>query len=244
MTKVYTQYEEIRTFLDEMIDNETAKRTQLKNQIDELRKQDSSKSVSSGKAPEQNLIKDDDVILHFGTRSFKKILKPNAVINDLYSMSNINLGTDLVGYKDPNDNDSITYLRTNQDLKYAFTIYFTDKIPFLHVVALKKEDADAFKKFKFIKENINKNNDCSVFKVQILGPDSALIFLAIPSKFSKTEGTAYLQSIFGNISDLTFIDEDGDIVFVDSIEAWDYSINACFSMNRKGKYPRLIINLT
>ena len=41
---------------------------------------------------------------------------------------------------------------------------------------------------------------------------------------------------------MNFIDEDDDIVIIDSSEAWDYSIKASFAMNKKGKYPRLIIN--
>lgn len=242
MTKVYSQCDDIRAFLDDMINNETAKRTQLKKQIDELSKQGSSKTVSSEKQTEQNLIKDDDVILHFGTKTFKKILKSNAGVNDLFSMSNLNLGTNEVGFKDSNDQDSITYVRTNQDLKYVFTIYFTKNIPFLHIVALKNEDVASFKKFNLRKESINKNDDCAVFRVQVLGPDSSLIFLAIPTKYSKTEGMTYLQSIFGNISEMTFVDEDGDIIIIDSSESWDYSINASFTMNKKGKYPRLTIN--
>ena len=73
-------------------------------------------------------------------------------------MSQINLGTNDIGFKDDNDNGSVTSLRTSQDLKYAFSIYFVEKLSFLHIVALKNEDAEALNKFNLRKENMNKKN--------------------------------------------------------------------------------------
>ena len=88
---------------------------------------------------------------------------------------------------------------------------------------------------------MNKNDDCAVFRVQLLGPDSTLIFLAISLKYSKQEGITYLQSMFGNISELSFVDEDNDEIDMNTNEAWDYCIKAAVSMNKKGKYPHLTI---
>lgn len=241
MTQIYSKFEDIRTFLDDMIESEKAKKAQLTSQIEELKKQDSTKSSSTENGTLKSLIKDDDVALHFGTKSFKKLINSKKDINDLYSLSQINLGTNDIGFKDDNDNGSVTSLRTSQDLKYAFSIYFVEKLSFLHIVALKNEDAEALKKFNLRKENMNKNDDCAVFRVQLLGPDSTLIFLAISLKYSKQEGIAYLQSMFGNISELTFVDEDNDEIDMNTNEAWDYCIKAAVSMNKKGKYPHLTI---
>ncbi|OHS99045.1 hypothetical protein TRFO_08602 [Tritrichomonas foetus] len=233
-----TQTDEIQNFLDKMMFQEEEKSNKLKTHIEELTKQLNAHSPSSDS--KRQITHGEDVILHFGNNKFDKVIKSTATIDDLFGMAKVMIGTDTVGYRDRDDQGGTVWLRTTRDLHYMFVRYFSQKLPFMQIIAIQPKDIANISQFNLRKEIINKE-DSAVFRCESAGSELPLIFLAIPSNFNQNDGFLYLKAIFGNFSSLMFVDEADDMITVDSEESWEYCIESGCSLPKAGRYPRLLV---
>lgn len=119
---------------------------------------------------------------------------------------------------------------------------FAQELPFIQIVELPKQDFDELKKLNFKKECDSTKQGNAVFRAESIGSEGSLVFVVISGKLKKDEGFAYLQNIFGQFSNLMFVDDSEDIITVDSDESWEYCIETGMASSNVGKYPLLILD--
>lgn len=233
-----TQTNEIQSLLEDLTKREEERGEQLKKRMEELSAQLSQKNVSAQVLTEVKF--GDTVRLRIGTGKFEKVIRANATFDDFLKFVQVTLGTDKanVGYKD--DQGKTVWVRTNQDIHFMFTWYFSQELPNIPVVSIPMDEIRGIEKFNLRKESIHKDG-MAIFKCEVAGSEGPLIFLVIPNNLNMEDGMAYLQNIFGPLGSLMFVDEAEDIITIDSMESWEYCIETGIAMSKTGRFPLLLI---
>jgi len=121
-----------------------------------------------------------------------------------------------------------------------FTWYFSQEIPFLQVVPIPPNEIAPILRFNLRKE-LNFKDGMVVFRCESAGPDGPLIFIAVPGNLQREGAVEYLQSVFGPITSLMFVDEAEDVISIDSLESWEYCIETASAMAKGGRFALLLI---
>jgi hypothetical protein len=241
MTKL-TQSQEIQSFLEDLMAQEEVRNRELKRRIEELSSQLSQQfnglAQGSGELPFG-----PTVTLHIGSGRHDKLIRSAATFEDLVSTIQLATGTEpkFVGYRD--DQGRLVWIRTNQDVRFAFTWYFSQEVPFLQLPPMAANEVEPIQRFNLRKE-LNFHEGMVVFRCECAGPDRPLIFIAVPGNLNLEGGMEYLQSVFGPITSLMFVDEAEDVITVDSLESWECCVETASAMSKSGRFTLLLIETT
>lgn len=239
-----TKPNEIQDLLGELMEKEEARAAELKKKYETLSAQMSEKHLENPSANSEIVFGDSIDLKCNNSKSKKVVVSVKSTLEDIIGNVKIGYGSECphsleigVGYRD--DSGRIILLRTNADILYLSRWYFAQEPPFVPVSLLTKEFIDPLK-FNFAKEAPYKEG-AAVFRCEAAGPEAGLVFIAIPASYNQKEGRKYLETIFGEIQTIMFLDEAEDIITVDSTESWEYCIETGVAMSKNGKYPLLIL---
>ena len=244
-----TNTNQIQSLLEDLMHKEEVRSADLKKKFDNLSVQMQEKHLEIPSS-QSEVVFGDSMTLKCNTQKSKQIvISAKSTIEDFIGNVKIGYGSQCphsskigVGYRD--DAGRIIYLRNNIDIQqYLARWYFAQEPPFVPVQLLTDKDLEPFKKFDFRKEVLTKDNN-AVFRCEVAGPNEALVFIAVPMNLNLDEGKKRLETIFGKIQTMMFLDEAEDLITVDSTESWEYCIETGVAMSKNGKYPLLILQTT
>ena len=241
-----TNTNQIQSLLEDLMSKEEVRAAELKKKFDTLSVQMQEKHLEVPSAQSEVVFGDSINLKCNTTKSKPIVISVKSTIDDLIGNVKIGYGSEAphalklgVGYRD--DDGRIIYLRNNVDIMYLSRWYFTQEPPFVPVTLLTDKEIALFNKFDFRKELIPKDASPPIYRCEVAGRDAPLIFIAIPLNLNQGEGKKFLESIFGKIQSLMFVDETQDIITIDSTESWEYCIETGIAMSKNGKYPLLIL---
>ncbi|KAH0791265.1 hypothetical protein GPJ56_004885 [Histomonas meleagridis] len=237
MTRQITDSTEIQLLLEDQLQSEERRSTELKKRIADLKTNLKQTNLLVGGTTE--VVIGDDVTLSIGSSRKEGHINTNCNFASFLKFVQVSIPTGKeFGFRD--DQGRVIYLQSNQDIKFMFTWYFGHEAKSIPIVSIPPPDVAAIKRRKVSKE-IPYKEGSAVFRCEISGSEKPLFYLVIPSNYNYTEGKNYLQSIFGPITSLMFADADEDIITVDTNESWKYCIGTGVKMSKIGRYSLLLI---
>lgn len=235
MTKFITDASQIQTRLDELLKEEELKSVELKKKVAEL-----SASVSSLAETTKPVDPTSELVLICGSTNQKKYLKQTATFADfqqLVATSYRRIGENIsAGYL--TDLQRVVFIKDKTDLLLMFRYFFETKKETLQIVEI---PAESVPKFQFGREPTTIEG-LAVFLVEASGNENPLVFITFPAGTTKDVAMDKLLKTFGAYNEIVFEDEEGDLISLDSNEAWDYCLQTGFDLSKKGQY--IVISIT
>ncbi|KAH0788308.1 hypothetical protein GPJ56_007782 [Histomonas meleagridis] len=238
MSRPVTDSTEIQLLLEDRLQSEERRSTELKKRIADLKTQMKQTNLLVSGNTEVTL--GDDVTLSIGASRKQGHINTSCNFASFVKFVQLSFSFDEKEFGFRDDQGRIVYLQSNQDIKFMFTWYFAHEVKSIQIVSIPFSDIAVIKKRKMSKEVPYKDGS-AVFRCEICGPEKPLFYLVVPPNYSFSDGMNYLQGIFGKISSLMFADDDEDIITVDSNESWGYCIGTGIKMSKIGRYQLLLI---
>lgn len=215
--------------IDELVSKE-------ENEIQQLKKELYNLQVENGSSLPQLIefnIK-DEAILHIGIDRFDYKIATSAPFEDFDSFvqSIITRGTTKYGFE---INDSIVWLKNDSDLKLMYHFYFSSKNPFIHIVAIKK--ANSFKNINLIDQTLAPNS--IPFLYIPVNETNFCLFLHFPDDFEYQKVQSFFKLFDSTTNLLSFLDSDGDQIYITSESEWNYFLTESLAKAQKGEYLKL-----
>ena len=215
--------------IDELVSKE-------ENEIQQLKKELYNLQVENGSSLPQLIefnIK-DEAILHIGIDRFDYKIATSAPFEDFDSFvqSIITRGTTKYGFE---INDSIVWLKNDSDLKLMYHFYFSSKNPFIHIVAIKK--ANSFKNINLIDQTLAPNS--IPFLYIPVNEINFCLFLHFPDDFEYQRVHSFFELFDSTANLLSFLDSDGDQIYITSESEWNYFLTESLAKAQKGEYLKL-----
>jgi hypothetical protein len=142
-----------------------------------------------------------------------------------------------MGYLEKSD-DTHTWIRNIGDVNFLFKLYFLRRLHTLQIVSIQDKEMRPARKLD-LKQALTFGDSKLAFRVEVHA-GSALVLLYFEDTWEWEEGVAYCQRIFPKLSSLVLSDEVGDLVCIESAEAWTYTKATARRMMADGFTPLLI----
>jgi hypothetical protein len=238
MSAKLTQGPAIQAHLEELTRQADCRNVELKQRLEELNTQLAAGPPASSRFAPAKIR--ENATLRIGTARFGKVMRSTASFEDVLSAVHSSTGSDSrhIGHRD--DQGRIVWMRTTQDVHFAFTWFFAMELPFLQVVAVEPESVAAIQRFPLAKE-IKFKDGMPVVRCECAGPEAPLIYLTLPPGNDQLEAVGYLEAVFGPIASLMFVDEADDRITIDSPESWDYCLETAAVMSMAGRFSLLLV---
>jgi hypothetical protein len=185
----------------------------------------------------------DTVTLRIGTSKFDKHIRSTAKYEDLLSTVKAATGLDgrLIASRDAQGR--LLWIRTSQDVHFMFAAFFADNVPFLRITLLQPDELSALTKLPLRKEHQFKDG-MAVFRVECAGEEAPSIYLTIPPNSTREEAIEHFQSLFGEITALSFEDPAQDRIDIDGQDPWEYCMETAVAMSKAGRFLLLHVEGT
>jgi hypothetical protein len=228
---------QIRDRLEQLTKEAEAHNAELKRQVEDLQ----ARVAEQHAAPQEpSFVMGDEVRCRIGVGRASRVIRTNANFDGVSSVFRSVVGPRAGLFVSKVDGGRYIWLRTNFCIKFLFTSYFAENLPTVELEPIEPEVVQAIEKFN-LKKELPWREGMIAFKVECAGPEDPLIYLAFPDNMTRDAAQGYLQSIFGEVSALRFVDEAGDVVTIDSVESWDYALATARRLWKVGRFPVLLI---